>query len=269
VHGVPTMFAAELDHPRFDEFDLSTLRTGVMAGAPCPVALMKRVVEKMHLREITIGYGMTETSPASCQSTIDTPLDKRVSTVGTVHDHLEVKIVDAATGETVLPGVSGEICTRGYAVMLGYWDDEVKTHEAIDKDGWMHTGDLGTMNADAYVNVVGRIKDLVIRGGENVSPFEIEEFLCRHPLIRSAQVVGVPDSRYGEELCACIVINPGNDLSEDDVRDFCKGNIAHYKIPKYVKVVEGYPMTVTGKVRKFQLREDMKRLLNLSDEETA
>ncbi|MEH2480148.1 fatty-acyl-CoA synthase [Nitrobacteraceae bacterium AZCC 2146] len=266
LHGVPTMFAAELDHPRFDEFDLSTLRTGVMAGAPCPVALMKRVVEKMHLREITIGYGMTETSPASCQSTIDTPLDKRVSTVGTVHDHLEVKIVDAVTGETVLAGVSGEICTRGYAVMRGYWDDEVKTHEAIDKDGWMHTGDLGTISADAYVNVVGRIKDLVIRGGENISPFEIEEFLCRHPLIRSAQVVGVPDSRYGEELCACIVISPGNELSENDVRDFCKGNIAHYKIPKYVKVVEGYPMTVTGKVRKFQLREDMKRLLNLSDE---
>jgi fatty-acyl-CoA synthase len=269
LHGVPTMFAAELDHPRFDEFDLSTLRTGVMAGAPCPVALMKRVVEKMHLSEITIAYGMTETAPVSCQSTIDTPLDKRVSTVGKVHDHLEVKIIDAVTGETVPPGVSGEICTRGYSVMRGYWDDEVKTHEAIDKDGWMHTGDLGTMNVDGYVNVVGRIKDLVIRGGENISPFEIEEFLCRHPLIHSAQVVGVPDSRYGEELCACIVIRPGNHLSEDDVRDFCKGNIAHYKIPKYVKIVEGYPMTVTGKVQKFQLREDMKSLLNLNDEETA
>jgi fatty-acyl-CoA synthase len=269
LHGVPTMFAAELDHPRFDEFDLSTLRTGVMAGAPCPVALMKRVVEKMHLSEITIAYGMTETAPVSCQSTIDTPPDKRVSTVGKVHDHLEVKIIDAVTGETVPPGVSGEICTRGYSVMRGYWDDEVKTHEAIDKDGWMHTGDLGTMNVDGYVNVVGRIKDLVIRGGENISPFEIEEFLCRHPLIHSAQVVGVPDSRYGEELCACIVIRPGNHLSEDDVRDFCKGNIAHYKIPKYVKIVEGYPMTVTGKVQKFQLREDMKSLLNLNDEETA
>jgi fatty-acyl-CoA synthase len=269
LHGVPTMFAAELDHPRFDEFDLSTLRTGVMAGAPCPIALMKRVVEKMHLSEITIAYGMTETGPVSCQSTIDTPLDKRVSTVGTVHDHLEVKIIDALTGETVPPGVQGEICTRGYSVMRGYWDDEVKTHEAVDREGWMHTGDLGTMNADGYVNVVGRKKDLVIRGGENISPVEIEEFLCRHPRIQSAQVVGVPDSRYGEELCACIVTRPGHDLSEDEVRDFCKGNIAHYKVPKYVKIVEGYPMTVTGKVQKFQLREDMKRLLNLSDQETA
>jgi fatty-acyl-CoA synthase len=269
LHGVPTMFAAELDHPRFDEFDLSTLRTGVMAGAPCPITLMKRVVEKMHLSEITIAYGMTETGPVSCQSTIDTPLDKRVSTVGTVHDHLEVKIIDASTGETVPPGVQGEICTRGYSVMRGYWDDEVKTHEAVDREGWMHTGDLGTMNADGYVNVVGRKKDLVIRGGENISPVEIEEFLCRHPRIQSAQVVGVPDSRYGEELCACIVTRSGHDLSEDEVRDFCKGNIAHYKVPKYVKIVEGYPMTVTGKVQKFQLREDMKRLLNLSDQETA
>jgi fatty-acyl-CoA synthase len=269
LHGVPTMFAAELDHPRFNEFDLSTLRTGVMAGAPCPIALMKRVVEEMHMSEITIAYGMTETGPVSCQSTIDTPLDKRVSTVGTVHDHLEVKITDVSTGETVPPGVRGEICTRGYSVMRGYWDDRVKTHEAIDKEGWMHTGDLGTMNADGYVNVVGRKKDLVIRGGENISPFEIEEFLCRHPHIQSAQVVGVPDSRYGEELCACIVTRPGYHLSEDEVRDSCKGNIAHYKVPKYVKVVEGYPMTVTGKVQKFQLREDMKKLLNLSDEETA
>ena len=269
LHGVPTMFAAELDHPRFDEFDLSTLRTGVMAGAPCPVALMKRVVEDMHLREITIGYGMTETSPVSCQSAIDTPLDKRVSTVGTVHPHLEVKIIDPGAGETTPRGVPGEICTRGYAVMRGYWDDEAATRQVIDKDGWMHTGDLGAMDADGYVNVVGRLKDLVIRGGENISPFEIEEFLCRHPLIRSAQVIGVPDRRYGEELCACIVLSPGHELSEDDVRAFCKGKIAHYKIPRYIKFVQAYPMTVTGKVQKFQLREDMKRLLNLDDEKTA
>lgn len=269
LHGVPTMFAAVLDHPRFNEFDLSTLRTGAMAGAPCPIELMKRVVERMNLSQITIAYGMTETSPVSCQSTVDTSLEKRVSTVGTVQPHLEVKIIDPDTGETVLPGVSGEMCTRGYSVMRGYWDDDVKTREVIDADGWMHTGDLGTMDADGYFNVVGRIKDLVIRGGENISPFEIEEFLCRHPQILSAQVVGVPDRKYGEELCAWIVVRDGSDFSEDDVRDFCKGSIAHYKIPKYVKIVDEYPMTVTGKIQKFKIRNAMKLLLKLTDEKTA
>lgn len=269
LHGVPTMFAAILDHPQFNEFDLSTLRTGAMAGAPCPIELMKRVVERMNLSQITIAYGMTETSPVSCQSTVDTSLEKRVSTVGTVQPHLEVKIIDPDTGETVLPGVSGEMCTRGYSVMRGYWDDDVKTREVIDADGWMHTGDLGTMDADGYFNVVGRIKDLVIRGGENISPFEIEEFLCRHPQILSAQVVGVPDRKYGEELCAWIVVRDGSDFSEDDVRDFCKGSIAHYKIPKYVKIVDEYPMTVTGKIQKFKIRNAMKLLLKLTDEKTA
>lgn len=269
LHGVPTMFIAELDHPRFAEFDLSTLRTGIMAGSPCPIEVMKRVVRDMHLSEITIAYGMTETSPVSCQSEADTPLERRVSTVGRVQPHLEVKIVDPATGETVAPGVSGELCTRGYSVMHGYWDDEAKTREAIDAEHWMHTGDLATMDAEGYVNIVGRIKDMVIRGGENIYPREIEEFLYRHPKVQDVQVVGVPDVRYGEELCAWIIAKPGQNLSEDEVRDFCKGQIAHYKVPRYIRFVQAFPMTVTGKIQKFKIRDEMIEMLDLRVAKTA
>ncbi|HWW49564.1 MAG TPA: AMP-binding protein [Xanthobacteraceae bacterium] len=269
LHGVPTMFAAELDHPRFKEYDLSTLRTGIMAGAPCPIELMKRAVNEMHLSEITIAYGMTETSPVSCQSTTDAPLDKRVSSVGTVHPHIEIKIIDPATGSVLPAGETGELCTRGYSVMRGYWGDEAKTQEVLDRDGWMHTGDLGVINPDGYVNIVGRIKDLIIRGGENISPFEIEEFLCRHPMISSAQVVGVPDEKYGEALCAWLILKPGSALSADEVRDFCKGQIAHYKVPKYIRIVTEFPMTVTGKIQKFKIREDMQKVLGLTEQATA
>jgi fatty-acyl-CoA synthase len=269
LHGVPTMFIAELDHPRFAEFDLSTLRTGIMAGSPCPTEIMKRVVGEMNLREITIAYGMTETSPVSCQSSTDTPLDKRVSTVGTVQPHLQVKIVDPQTGETVPRGVSGELCTRGYSVMHGYWDDEPRTREAIDAEGWMHTGDLATMDAEGYVNIVGRSKDMVIRGGENIYPREIEEFLYTHPKVQDVQVVGLPDRRYGEELCAWIVAKPGQALDEDEIRAFCKGRIAHYKVPRYMRFVAGFPMTVTGKVQKFKIRDEMKAHLGLDEAKTA
>ena len=269
LHGVPTMFIAELDHPRFKEFDFSTLRTGIMAGSPCPTEVMKRVVDQMHLSEITIAYGMTETSPVSCQSSTDTPLDKRVSTVGKVQPHLEIKIVDPETGAIVAPGVSGEFCTRGYSVMHGYWEDVEKTREAIDAEGWMHTGDLATMDAEGYVNIVGRIKDLVIRGGENIYPREIEEFLYRHPKIQDVQVVGLPDRKYGEELCAWIIPKPGQTLSADEVREFCKGQIAHYKVPKYIEFVKEFPMTVTGKIQKFKIRDAMKAQLGLGEEKTA
>ncbi len=269
LHGVPTMFIAELDHPRFAEFDLSSLRTGIMAGSPCPTEVMKRVVSDMHLSQITIAYGMTETSPVSCQSSVDTPLDKRVSTVGLVQPHLEIKIVDPESGETVAPGVSGEFCTRGYSVMHGYWQDEAKTREAIDEQGWMHTGDLATMDAAGYVNIVGRIKDMVIRGGENIYPREIEEFLYRHPKVQDVQVVGLPDKRYGEELCAWIVTKPGQTLTEDEIRAFCKGQIAHYKVPRYIRFVSGFPMTVTGKIQKFKIRDEMKHQLGLEEDKTA
>ena len=269
LHGVPTMFIAELDHPRFAEFDLSTLRTGIMAGSPCPTEVMKRVVGEMHLREITIAYGMTETSPVSCQSQADTPQGKRVSTVGKVQPHLEIRIVDPGSGEVVAPGVAGEFCTRGYAVMHGYWDDEARTREAIDADGWMHTGDLATMDAEGYVNIVGRIKDMVIRGGENIYPREIEEFLYRHPKVQDVQVVGLPDRKYGEELCAWVIAKPGQTLTEDEVRDFCKGQIAHYKVPKYIRFVAEFPMTVTGKIQKFRIREAMKAQLGLEEDKTA
>ena len=269
LHGVPTMFIAMLDHPRFAEFDLSTLRTGIMAGSPCPTEVMKRVVRDMHLSEITIAYGMTETAPVSCQSSTDTPLDKRVSTVGQVQPHLEVKIVDPQTGETVPPGAPGELCTRGYSVMHGYWGDTEKTHEAIDPEGWMHTGDLAVMDAERYVNIVGRIKDMVIRGGENVYPREIEEFLYRHPMIQDVQVVGVPDPKYGEELCAWIIPKAGATPTEDDIRSFCQGQIAHYKIPRYIRFVQSFPMTITGKVQKFKIRDTMKQELGLQSEKTA
>jgi fatty-acyl-CoA synthase len=269
LHGVPTMFIAELDHPRFAEFDLSTLRTGIMAGSPCPVEVMKRVQADMHMGEVTIAYGMTETSPVSCQSSTDTPLDKRVSTVGTVQPHLEVKIIDPDSRRTVAPGQSGELCTRGYSVMHGYWGDEAKTKEAIDAEGWMHTGDLATMDAEGYVNIVGRIKDMVIRGGENIYPREIEEFLYRLPQVQDVQVVGVPDPKYGEELCAWIIVRPGHSLDEDAVRAFCKGQIAHYKVPRYIRFVDAFPMTVTGKIQKFRIREAMKDQLALVEQKTA
>ncbi|MCA8338633.1 AMP-binding protein [Burkholderia multivorans] len=267
LHGVPTMFIAELDHPEFAKFDLSTLRTGIMAGSPCPIETMKRVVSQMHLSEITIAYGMTETSPVSFQSSTDDPLEKRTTTVGRVQPHLEVKIVDPG-GEIVPVGVTGELCTKGYSVMLGYWDDDAKTREVLI-DGWMHTGDLATLDAEGYCNIVGRLKDMVIRGGENVYPREIEEFLFRHPKIQSAQVFGVPDPKYGEELCAWIVLRADEQMTEDDVRAFCQGQIAHYKIPRYIRFVDELPMTVTGKVQKFVMRERMMDELKLDVQKTA
>ncbi len=269
LHGVPTMFIAELDHPRFAEFDLGTLRTGIMAGSPCPIEVMKRVQRDMNMAEVTIAYGMTETSPVSCQSQTDTPLDKRVSTVGLVQPHLEVKIINPETGETVPRGTTGELCTKGYSVMQGYWGDEARTREAIDAEGFMHTGDLATMDEEGYVNIVGRSKDMVIRGGENVYPREIEEFLYRHPKVQDVQVVGVPDQRFGEELCAWIIVKPGQSLDEVEVREFCKGKIAHYKVPRYMKFVGEFPMTVTGKIQKFRIRELMQEELGLTEAKTA
>ncbi|SOD30626.1 fatty-acyl-CoA synthase [Variovorax sp. YR752] len=269
LHGVPTMFIAELDHPRFKEFDLSTLRTGVMAGSPCPIEVMKRVVSEMHMSEVTIAYGMTETSPASCQSTTDTPLEKRVSTIGKVLPHLELKVIDPISGEILPAGKVGELCTRGYSVMRGYWADAAKTAEAIDADAWMHSGDLAVIDEDGYVNIAGRIKDMVIRGGENVYPREIEEFLYRHPAIQDVQVIGVPDQKYGEELCAWVVLRNGASLSEEDLRAFCQGQIAHFKVPRYIRFVNGFPMTVTGKIQKFVMREMMKKELNLAEAVSA
>ena len=269
LHGVPTMFIAELQHPRFKEFDLSTLRTGIMAGSPCPIEVMKRVVSDMNLREMTIAYGMTETSPVSCQSNVNTPLDKRVSSVGQVQPHLEVKIVDPENGATVAPGVPGELCTRGYSVMHGYWDDRARTREVIDAENWMHTGDLATMDAEGYVNIVGRIKDMVIRGGENVYPREIEEFLYRHPKVQDVQVVGIPDQKYGEELCAWVIVKSNQSLTEEELREFCKGQIAHYKVPRYIRFVDAFPMTITGKIQKFKIRELMREQLGITEEKTA
>jgi fatty-acyl-CoA synthase len=268
LYGVPTMFIAELDHPRFAEFDLSTLRTGIMAGSPCPVEVMKRVQSQMNMRQVTIAYGMTETSPVSTQSSVDDPLERRVSTVGRVQPHLEVKIVDAQ-GRIVPRGETGEFCTRGYSVMRGYWNDEVKTREAIDAAGWMHTGDLATMDAEGYVNIVGRLKDLVIRGGENVYPREVEEFLYRHPKVQDVQVVGVPDPKYGEELCAWIRLRDGQSATAEEIREFCRGQIAHYKIPRHVRFVDSFPMTITGKVQKFLMRRESIEVLGLAEQKTA
>jgi fatty-acyl-CoA synthase len=263
LYGVPTMFIAQLNHPEFARYDVSSLRRGIMAGAPCPVEVMKEVMSKMHMSEITIAYGMTETSPVSFQSSRDDPLDLRVSTVGRIQPHLEVKIVDRE--DNVVPrGEPGELCTRGYSVMLGYWGDEVRTREAVDAEGWMHTGDLATIDDDGYCRIVGRIKDMVIRGGENVYPREIEEFLHRHPDVQDVQVVGVPDQRYGEELCAWIVPRAGATLDEESVRAFCRDRIAHYKVPRYIRMVEGFPTTVTGKVQKYQIREQMIKELDLA-----
>jgi len=255
LYGVPTMFIAELEHPRFGEFDLSTLRTGIMAGSPCPIDVMRRVVSEMHMEEVTICYGMTETSPVSTQTAADDPVEKRVGTVGRVHPHVEVKVVDPDSGRTLPCGEPGELCTRGYSVMLGYWDDDERTAEVIDRGRWMHTGDLATMDADGYLNIVGRIKDMIIRGGENVYPREIEEFLYGHPDVADVQVVGVPDERYGEEPAAWIVPRAGATVDRESVAAFCEGRIAHYKVPRHVLTIEEFPMTVTGKVQKFKLRE--------------
>ena len=268
LYGVPTMFIAVLAHPAFDSFDLTCLRTGIMAGSPCPVEVMRQVIDRMHMPEVTIAYGMTETSPISFQSSCDDTLEARVSTVGRIQPHVEVKIVDEA-GRIVLRGQPGELCTRGYSVMLGYWDDPERTAEALDRSGWMHTGDLATLDAEGYCNIVGRIKDMVIRGGENVYPREIEEYLYGHPAVQDVQVIGVPDLRFGEELCAWIVLKPGETVTDDEVRDFCRGQIAHYKIPRYIRFVEGFPTTVTGKVRKVEMRETMIAELDVTLEKTA
>jgi fatty-acyl-CoA synthase len=265
LYGVPTMFIAQLDHPRFADYDLRSLRTGIMAGSPCPVEVMKRVMDQMHMSEVGLCYGMTETSPVSTQTAFDDPLDKRVGSVGRVHPHVEVKIVNPEAGAVVARGDPGELCTRGYSVMAGYWEDPDRTAEAIDADGWMHTGDLATMDDEGYVNIVGRSKDMVIRGGENVYPREVEEFLYSHPSIADVQVIGVPDTRYGEELMAWIIPRDGASLDAEAVRAFCQGRIAHYKIPRYVKTVDAFPMTVTGKVQKFKMRDQAIDELGLTD----
>jgi fatty-acyl-CoA synthase len=269
LYGVPTMFIAELALPDFPTYDLSTLRTGIMAGSPCPVEVMKRVVSEMHMTEVTICYGMTETSPVSTQTRADDDMDRRVSTVGRVHPHVEVKIIDPATGLVLPRGATGELCTRGYSVMLGYWDDEAQTDSVIDAARWMHTGDLAVMDAAGYLNIAGRIKDMVIRGGENVYPREVEEFLYAHPAIEDVQVIGVPDAKYGEELCAWVKLRPGAELSLDELRQFCTGQIAHFKIPRYLRVTDDFPMTVTGKVQKFVMREVSVTELDLGDADRA
>jgi fatty-acyl-CoA synthase len=268
LHGVPTMFIAQLDHPEFARFDLSSLRTGIMAGSPCPIEVMKRAVAQMNLTEITIAYGMTETSPVSFQSSIEDPLERRVSTVGRIQPHIEVKIVDQM-GRIVPRGTSGELLTRGYSVMLGYWDDAERTREAIDAARWMHTGDLATIDDEGYCNIVGRIKDMIIRGGENVYPREIEEYLYRHPKIQDVQVFGVPDDHYGEEVCAYVRLRPGTQATAEEIMAFCRGQIAHYKVPRYVKFVDQFPMTVTGKVQKFVMRDEAIADLGLKIAKTA
>ena len=268
LYGVPTMFIAELEHAEFKRFDLTSLRTGMMAGSPCPVEIMRRCISEMHLTEITIGYGMTETSPVSTQTRIGDNIEKQVATVGCAHPHIEIKIIDPE-GRIVPRGTTGEFCTRGYSVMLGYWDDPERTAEAVDKNGWMRTGDLATMDADGYCNIVGRIKDMVIRGGENVYPREVEEFLYRHAAIQDVQVFGVPDARYGEEICAWIKVRAGERLTEQDVKTFCQGQIAHYKVPRHIRFVEDFPMTVTGKVQKFIMRQTMTQELGQSEAKTA
>jgi fatty-acyl-CoA synthase len=268
LYGVPTMFIAELSHPEFKRFDLSSLRTGIMAGSPCPIEVMRRCVDEMHMSEVTIAYGMTETSPVSFQTSHDDPLERRVGTVGRVHPHVEVKIIDAE-GRIVPPGTPGELCTRGYSVMLGYWGDAERTVEAIDRARWMHTGDLATLDEEGYCNIVGRLKDMVIRGGENVYPREVEEFLYHHKKIADVQVIGVPDRKYGEELCAWVKLKPGETATAEEIQDFCRGQIAHYKIPRYIRFVEAFPMTVTGKVQKFMMRAETISELGLAEEKTA
>ena len=268
LYGVPTMFVAQLNHPEFASFDLTSLRTGIMAGSPCPIEVMRQTIAKMSLSEITICYGMTETSPVSFQTHVDDPLERRIGTVGRIHPHVEVKIVDGE-GRIVPRGEVGELCTRGYCVMLGYWDEPDRTAEAIDAARWMHTGDLATIDAEGYCNIVGRIKDLVIRGGENIYPREVEEYLFRHPKVAEVQVIGVPDPRMVEELCAWIRLRPGETATEEEIREFCRGQIAHYKVPKHIRFVEEFPMTVTGKVQKFIMRERMIAELGIEEQKTA
>jgi fatty-acyl-CoA synthase len=268
LHGVPTMFIAELAHPRFHDFDLSSLRTGIMAGAPCPVAIMRRVVDEMHMSQLTICYGMTETSPVSFQSDAEDPFEKRVTTVGRIHPHIQAKIVDTE-GRVVPLGSSGELCTRGYSVMQGYWNDREATAAVVDASGWMHTGDLAVLDAAGFCNIVGRIKDVVIRGGENIYPREVEEFLYRHPAVQEVAVVGVADTKYGEEICAVIRLRQGMCADAEEIRAFCRLHIAHYKVPRYIVFQSVFPTTVTGKIRKFELRKHMEALLALKAEQTA
>lgn len=268
LYGVPTMFIAELDHPKFSEFDLNSLRTGVMAGAPCPVEVMKRVIADMHMHEVTIAYGMTETSPVSFQSRSDDSIERRVSTVGRIHPHLEVKIVDTE-GRVVPRGQRGELLTRGYSVMTGYWDDAEKTRQSVDAQGWMHTGDLAVIDDEGYCNITGRVKDLIIRGGENVSPREVEEFLYRHPQVQDVQVFGIPDQRYGEVVCAWIKLKGSDPCDAEVIRGFCRDQIAHFKVPQHIRFVEQFPMTVTGKIQKFIMREQMIAELQLREDATA
>ena len=268
VHGVPTMFIAELEHPQFAQFDLSSLRAGIMAGSPCPIEVMRRVIDRMHMSEITIAYGMTETSPVSFQSSPQDSLERRVTTVGRIQPHLEAKVV-GPTGETLARTEPGELCTRGYAVMLGYWNDPERTAEAVDAEGWMHTGDLAVIDAEGFCNIVGRSKDMIIRGGENIYPREIEEFLFQHPKIADVTVVGVPDIRLGEEVCAWIKLRAGVEPCEDEIRHYCKSRIAHYKVPAHIVFVESFPMTVTGKVQKYLIRQEMSERLGRSEQRTA
>jgi fatty-acyl-CoA synthase len=264
LYGVPTMFIAELAVPGIDSYDLSSLRTGIMAGSPCPVEVMKQVIDRMGMTEVSICYGMTETSPVSTQTRVDDSVERRVATVGRVSPHLEVKVVDPATGLTVPRGTPGELCTRGYSVMLGYWRQPDKTNEVIDEARWMHTGDLAVMDDDGYLSITGRIKDMVIRGGENIYPREVEEFLYTHPDILDAQVIGVPDAKYGEELMVWIRLRAGAaPITPESLREFCTGKLAHYKIPRYVHITEDFPMTVTGKIRKVEMREKSTEILGL------
>ncbi|MDH5749777.1 MAG: AMP-binding protein, partial [Rhodospirillales bacterium] len=268
LHGVPTMFIAELEEPDFASYDLSSLRTGIMAGAPCPVELMKRVMEEMHLTEITIAYGMTETGPVSFQTSVDDPVDRRVSTVGRVLPHTEIKIIDE-NNRIVPVGTPGELLTRGYCVMPGYWEDPEKTSKAINASHWIYSGDIASLDADGYCRIVGRLKDMLIRGGENIFPREIEEFLYQHPNVEEAEVIGVPDPKYGEEVCAWIKLRPGATATEEEIRDFCRDKIAHFKIPRYIRFVKEFPMTVTGKVQKFKMRETMIEELGLDQAKSA
>jgi fatty-acyl-CoA synthase len=265
LFGVPTMFIAELEHPEFATYDLSSLRTGIMAGSPCPVEVMKKVNTLMHMHEVEIAYGMTETSPVSTQTRADAPLDKRVSTVGQVHPHVEIKIIDPVSGQVVPVGTPGELCTRGYSVMLGYWNNEEATRQAIDAARWIHTGDLAVMDEDGYINIVGRIKDMIIRGGENIYPREIEEFLYTHPKISDVQVIGVPDAKYGEEIMAWVKLRDGETATTEELREYCRGRVAYYKIPRYVKFVDVFPTTVTGKIQKFVMREQSIKELDLKE----
>jgi fatty-acyl-CoA synthase len=268
LYGVPTMFIAELEHARFSEFDLSSLRTGIMAGSPCPIAVMRRVVAEMHMPELTICYGMTETSPVSFQTEPDDALERRVGTVGRVHPHVQVKVIDE-DGRVVPRGTAGELLTRGYSVMRGYWGDPERTRDVLDDSGWMHTGDLAIIDDQGYCNIVGRVKDMIIRGGENISPREIEEFLYRHPAVSDVAVVGVPDPKFGEAVCACVQLREGMTATEEEIQEFCREQIAHYKVPRHVRFVDSFPLTISGKVQKYLIREQLRAELKLNEDEHA